>query len=210
MSYKLLATHNITMMQVEAHGGTAPEEERKQEQAAFVIYPWARSIASVVADLFFCKYYFRRPATGKQGTHTFLGRASNASTAAYIADYAVRSTLKEAARLYGSAIAPAARDFAVGVVRQLAERVAALKKQDADTEDGHTQTGTALMLVNLRESEMVANNAWLDAIGKKLVHKTSVTKSVTNSDAYYAGKAFGKTVSLASQIGGAAARKAIE
>ena len=79
MAYNLLAKYNLSMSQVEAHDNT-PQEERESQKAKFVVYPWARQIASLVGSLFFCNYYFMRSATGKQADHVFIGKASNVAT----------------------------------------------------------------------------------------------------------------------------------
>lgn len=196
-SYTLLAKYNLTMAQVDAHNST-PQEQRMAEKAAFPVYPWARRIAGQVAGLFFCKYYFMRKDTGKQATHVFIGKESNAATAQYMAEYVVRSVMKEAAKMYGSAIAPEARNFAEGVASKLYDRIKEIKdsfnKQEPDA------PGTALVLASLYDSEAGANDAWLDALGVKLRTKKTSSKGVTDSAAFYAGRDFGSTVSLAPQI----------
>jgi uncharacterized protein YnzC (UPF0291/DUF896 family) len=205
MSYKLLALHNISMVDVQGHDAT-PQEAREEQRASFVVYPWARNMAGSIADLFFCKYYFRRPSTGKTATHVFIGKTSNATTCSIVADYVVRSVLKEAARRYGSAISPEARNFAVGAARRIGERVRDLRaaataaKNDADGEAPITKGG-ALVLANLYQSEKAANDNWLALQGVTLKVCNSSTKAVTNAAAYHAGKDFGSRVSLSAQVG---------
>lgn len=204
MAYNLLAKHNLSMNEVEAHN-TAKEESRESQKATFVVYPWARQIAGLVGNLFFCKYYFLRSGTGKQATHVFIGKASNCATAQYLSEFVVKSVCREAARMYGSAISPDARCFAIGVVRKLAERIAEIKA----SLNKESVTGTALALINLDKSESAANDLWLAEQGVRLQKSTSHQKGVTNSDAYWAGKDFGAKVSLAPQVGAATSRKAI-
>jgi hypothetical protein len=196
MAYNLLAKHNLSMNEVEAHN-TAKEEGRESQKATFVVYPWARQIASLVGSLFFCNYYFMRSGTGKQATHCFIGKASNAATAQYMSEFVVKSVCREAARMYGSAIAPEARCFAIGVVRKLQERIAEIK----DSLNKESTTGTALALVNLDKAERSANSLWLAEQGVTLKKTASRGKGVTDSDAYHAGKDFGATVSLSPQVG---------
>lgn len=196
MAYNLLAKHNLTMNEVDAHNATK-EEGRESQQAKFVVYPWARSIASLVGSLFFCNYYFMRSGSGKQATHCFIGKASNATTAQYMSEFVVKSVCREAARLYGSAITPEARCFAIGVVRKLQERIAEIKA----SLNKESKTGTALALINLDKSEREANSLWLVEQGVKLKQSASRGKGVTDSDAYHAGKDFGSRVSLSPQVG---------
>jgi hypothetical protein len=147
--------------------------------------------------LFFCNYYFMRNQDGKQATHCFIGKASNAQTAQYMSEFVVKSVCREAARLYGSAITPEARCFAIGVVRKLQERIAEIKA----SLNKESVTGTALALVNLDKAEKAANSLWLVEQGVKLKTSASHQKGVTDTDAYYAGKDFGSRVSLSPQVG---------
>jgi hypothetical protein len=198
MSYALLAKHNLSMMDVEGHA-RKDEEGRVQLTAEYPVYPWARQISTIVADLFFCKYYFCRHGAGKQATHTFVGKESNAITTQYMAEYVVRSVMREASKLYGSAIAPEARNFAVGVVVTLHKRVREI--QDAfNKEQDKAITGTALALLNLSKSELVANDAWMTSNGVTLTFRKSTQKGITDSAAFRAGKDFGGKVSLSQQI----------
>lgn len=194
MSYKLLAKHNLTMLDVDGHGHI-PQELRESAKANFVVYPWARNIANQVSKLFFCNYYFIPSGSGKQATHHFVGKTSNAETAAYLAEFVVRSVLREATSLYRSAIAPEARSFAVGVCSKLRERIAAMQKNVESQE----KTGTALVLLNFRESETRANELWLSQQGVVLKTGVNRSKGVGDINAYNAGRTFGASVSLSPQ-----------
>lgn len=196
MSYNLLAKHNLSMAMVDAHNKKV-EEGRESQKAKFVVYPWARSIASTVASLFFCNYYFMRSGTGKQADHVFIGKVSNVATAQYISEFVVRSVTREAARLYGSAISPEGRCFAIGVVDKLRERVKEIKS----TYNQQNTTGTELALVNLDKTEKAANQLWLAEQGVKLRVSASRQKGIGDSDAFHAGKDFGARVSLSPQVG---------
>lgn len=201
MAYNLLAKHNLSMSQVETSNST-PAEQRESQKATFVVYPWARSIASLVGSLFFCNYYFMRHGEGKQASHVFIGKVSNAATAQYMSEFVVKSVCREAARLYGSAIAPEARCFAIGVVRKLQERVNEIKTSlNKEIDSEQKVTGTALAIVNLDKAEKEANALWLAEQGVKLRTSASRQKGVTDSDAYHAGKDFGARVSLSPQVG---------
>jgi hypothetical protein len=196
MAYNLLAKHNLSMSQVEAHDNT-PTEQRESQKATFVVYPWARQIAGLVGSLFFCNYYFMRSPSGKQADHVFIGKVSNVATAQYMSEFVVKSVCREAARLYGSAIAPEARCFAIGVVRKLQERIAEIKS----SLNKESVTGTELALINIDKAEKTANALWLAEQGVKLKTGTNRQKGVTDSDAYHAGKDFGARVSLSPQVG---------
>lgn len=197
-SYSLLAKYNLTMAQVDTHNST-PQEERLAEKATFPVYPWARQIAGQVSSLFFCKYYFMRLGAGKQATHVFIGKESNAATAQYMAEFVVRSVMREAAKMYGSAIAPEARNFAVGVVSKLYDRIKEIKASFNKQEEPST-TGTAMVLASLYKTEEEANANFLSKLGVKLKHGVNRQKDVTDSAAFSAGRDFGGKVSLSPQI----------
>jgi hypothetical protein len=114
-----------------------------------------------------------------------------------MSEFVVRSVTREAARLYGSAISPEGRSFAVGVVYKLRERVREIK----DSLNKESTTGTELALVNLAKAEKEANALWLAEQGVKLRTTKSSTKGITDSDAYRAGRDFGARVNLSPQVG---------
>lgn len=196
MTYNLLAKHNLSMSQVDAHNAV-PEEQRESQSAKFVVYPWARNIASLIGSLFFCNYYYMRGPNGKQAEHTFIGKASNCATAQYMSEFVVKSVCREAARMYGSAITPEARCFAIGVVRKLQERI----REIQDSNNKESEPGTALALIDLAKAEKQANELWLKEQGIALKTSANRQKGVTSSDAYHAGKDFGARVSLSPQVG---------
>jgi hypothetical protein len=201
MSFNLLAKHNLSMVDVDARNST-PQENRESQKATFVVYPWARQIAGLVGDLFFCNYYYMRSNSGKQATHVFIGKESNAVTAQYMSEFVVKSVCREAARLYGSAITPEARCFAIGVVATLRTRIREMK----DAMTAESGKGTELALVNLYASERKANELWLAEQGVKLRTTQSQQKGITSSAAYGQGKDFGSKVSLSPQVGTTASK----
>ncbi len=138
-----------------------------------------------------------RSPNGKQADHVFIGKVSNVATAQYMSEFVVKSVCREAARMYGSAIAPEARCFAIGVVRKLQERIAEIMA----SLNSESATGTELALVNIDKAEKSANALWLAEQGVKLKTSASRQKGVTDSDAYFAGKDFGAKVSLSPQVG---------
>jgi hypothetical protein len=118
-----------------------------------------------------------------------------------MAEFVVKSICREGARLYGSAIAPEARCFALGVLAKLKERIAEIKASLNTEIDKDNKVGTALALINLNKAEQEANSRWLAEQGVRLKTKASHTKGVTDSAAYGAGKDFGARVSLSPQVG---------
>jgi hypothetical protein len=189
MSYRLLAKHNLTMLQVEDQGsrevrGTYEEQGWSQT--------WAKHVCLNVAKLFFCEYYIGDKINATKCVHHFVGLESNATTAMLMSSYIINSILKEGRKRYTHNLSPETRSFALGVVARLSQRIAELIKQ---TQQDATP-GTALVLIDLYQSEKQANEALLPA---NLEAKRSRSSSVKRG-AYESGKEFGSSINLSKQI----------
>lgn len=194
MAYNTMAKHNIDMATI--------DESSKEKQEARIDFPkvswswtWAKQVNHIVADLFFCKYYYFERINGTQITHHFVGRESNAMTAAVMADWIVNSILKEARGLYKSNTSPATRSFCTGAMHKLALRVQEIKR--AKAQEFEATPGTSIVLASLYEQEDAANEALMPADLR--VNKGRNTK--VQHDAYVAGQEFGAKINLDLQVG---------
>jgi hypothetical protein len=192
-AYNTMAKYNIDMASVDEHS--------REKQEARIDFPkvswswvWAKQVNNIVADLFFCKYYYFEKINGTQITHHFVGRESNAMTAAVMADWIVNSILKEARGLYKSNTSPATRSFCTGAMQALYRRVEEIKR--AKAQEFEATPGTALVLASLYETEAAANELALPA---GLRH-AKARNSKVQSDAYHAGKEFGNNINLDLQV----------
>jgi hypothetical protein len=192
-AHKMLTLHNLAMEDVPAEA----QEKREQHVVTLSVYPWARNLAHSMGMLFYCHYSFSG-AKGKRASHYFIGKQSNAITAAAMAAYMVSSVFREMRQRYASETSPAARSFAVGVSDRLRERVKAVHKQTQE-ECAVERPGSALVLLNFAAAELRANRAWLDAAGVKLRLPPDRTKGVALA-AYVDGQAYGSAVSLNRQV----------
>lgn len=194
-AHALLVKHNMDVADI---GDTnAPQEVREQHQVRLSVYPWARGIAHSIAELFFCSYFFQRGA-GKSAHHSFVGKQSNALTAAGMAEYVVNSVFKELRQRFGSDTAPEARSFAMGVDSMVRQRCREMRQQAERENTG--STGRALALVNVYKAEDAANKAWIAANVGGLKAGKDLTKRVQGA-AYYEGREHGKSINLARQLG---------
>lgn len=198
MAYATMAKYNLDLAQVEAHGKKS-EEPRINFQNDSWSWMWAKQVNQIVGDLFFCKYYFGRAINGTQCQHHFIGRESNAMTAAVMADYVVNSILKEGRKIYKQNTAPGTRAFAIGAMHKLHTRVAAIKAERA-AEMEHESTGTSLVLASLYQSEKDANAVFLASQGINLRHRKSGNRGVSDGDAYERGQEYGDKINLSAQL----------
>jgi hypothetical protein len=196
MAYNLMAKHNLEMATIEAHG-KKNDEPRVNFPNVSWSWQWARHVNHIVAKLFFCKYYYHEVINGTQITHHFIGRESNAMTAAVMADYVVNSILKEARKLYKSNTSAATRSFATGAMHRLSFRVDELIRQkEQEFSQGSGQPGTALVLASLYAQEDAANELVMpDDLRVKKARSSKV-----QGDAYYAGQDFGGKINLSAQL----------
>ena len=195
MAYATMAKYNIDMAEVETD---EKEEERIDFENQSFSWKWARTVNSIIGELFFCKYYYGRKVNGTQCIHHFVGKESNAITAAVMADWIVKSILAEARKLYKQNTSPGARSFACGARDRLRERVYELRRA---AQASHSEPGTGLALINVYKAEAEANESFLKSSGVELV-KTRSRASHVDRDAHRAGHEFGGTINLSPQVEG--------
>lgn len=199
MAYATMAKYNIDIAKVEAAG--QKEEARIKFDADGWSWMWSKHIRNVIADLFFCKYIVGRAINGTQCHHHFVGRESNAMTAAMMSDWIVNSILKEGRAIYKQNTAPGTRAFAIGALDKLRERVAQIKRE-REAELERESTGTSLVLQNHYAAERAANDRWLVEAGMRLQKGRGSQRAVRDGDAYHAGQAFGAKINLSAQVSG--------
>ena len=191
MAYATMAKHNIEMARVENQGKAEPRIDFENQSFSWL---WAKQVNAIIGDLFFCKVYIDgRKVNGTQCLFHFIGRESNAMTASVMADWIVKSILKEGRSLYKQNTDPRTRSFAVGAMHALSARVQEIKRSQATVEG----TGNALVLASLYDTEKAENEAMLPENLKKarsVAHKVRM-------DAYSAGHEFGQKINLNKQVG---------
>lgn len=192
-AYALMAKHNIDMAEIEAHS-TAPQEPRINFTNDSWSWMWAKQTSQIVAKLFFCKYYYSYQINGTKVRHHFIGKESNAMTAAVMSDWIVNSILKEGRKGHsGGNTGPQTRAFAIGAMHKLSKRVDEIIAQT----QAEATPGNALVLASLYKTEDEANELLLP---ENL--RTSKTRhSKVDIDAYLRGQAFGDSINLNKQVG---------
>lgn len=148
----------------------------------------------IVARLFFCKYYTSYKINGTKVRHHYVGKESNAMTAAVMADWIVNSILKEGRKGHtGGNTGPLTRAFAIGAMHKLSKRVDEII---ASTQAAATP-GNALVLASLYQTEADANEALLP----ENLRTTKARQSKVNMEAYMKGQMFGDSINLNKQVG---------
>lgn len=196
MAYSTMAKYNIDMARVD---GAVTDELRIDFHSQSFSWQWARSINQTIGKLFFCYYFTGAKVNGTQSVHHFIGKESNAMTAAVMADWIVKSILKEARSMYRDNTCPETRSFALGAAHALHHRVKAIREAEAGNQE-QLSTGTAVVLANLYTMEESANEEFLAGLGYKLKTR-AVRASTVHSDAYSSGKRFGDNINLDKQLG---------
>lgn len=196
MAYNTMAKYNIDMSHVEEQ---TKQEARINFDSTSWSWMWAKQVNQIVGKLFFCKYYFGHAINGTQCHHHFVGKESNAMTAAVMADWIVNSILKEGRSIYKQNTAPGTRAFAIGAMHALSARVDVLIKEKQAEVTAQSGSGTALVLANLYLTEMDANEDYLASLGIGLKRSKS-RQSKVNQDAYGRGHEFGQNINLGAQV----------
>ncbi len=196
MAYNLLAKHNLSVEDVKRRGQPEPEEERIDNMFTSWSQPWARTVFHAVAKLFFCNYYTAGKLSSTKLRHIYVGKVSNATTAALMGEYLVTSILRECRRLYRENLSPQSRAFATGAADKIYWRVDALIR-----EQGEATPGTALVLASLYTQEKQSNDAHALALWGELKAGKSRERAKVDREAYNAGVEFGAKASLNAQLG---------
>ena len=192
MAHGMLAKHNLDMADLHQH--TQQEGREEYTNATFGML-WCRNTSAAIAKLFFCKYYFGKKINGTKIEHHFVGKASNAATAAMMSEYVIASILKECRSRWGHNLAPESRSFSMGAAAKIRERVE-MMIYEAKPEGSNS---TSLVVVELYKTEEDANMAFIKAAGTTLVTKAS-RKTTVNMKAYSAGKEYGNGIGLNGQV----------
>jgi hypothetical protein len=180
----------------------AKGEARTREAGQFYGRPWARSICQSIAELMFSEYVYVSAKRATDTGHYFIGRHSNAITATELARFVVEAVLKEAKRHereHGGGW-PTVRAFAWGAAGRIGQRVAEIR---ADAEKAPVEVpagGTALVLASVYAIEAEQNALAVKTYFPKL-RTGRIGKGVSDSDAYGAGREYGATISLHTQLG---------
>jgi hypothetical protein len=200
MAHATLAKHNLDMADLtEAKREATAGEERVENVATFYGRPWARQVCSAVGSLFFCSYIYVSHKKATQVRHYFIGRRSNAVTAALLAEFVVKSIMKDGNRqkrqeMQGNAWL---RTFCWGAASRVQERVREIR--EAAEKPEAAQPGTALVLANVYETERQANKQFLAKTYPHLRAGRS-GKGHHGGDAYGRGRVYGSSVSLNKQV----------
>lgn len=203
MAHTAMAKYNLAIAEVEASAPDAKDpaiEARVEETISFSTALWAQIVAVEIGKLTACLYVQggRRTASGRPvKTHNFIGRAANATTAGYLAQYLVRSIEREGrARAYEeSRSATWVYAFGTGAAQRIGERVREL----IASREGFTES-KALVLADWRNKENEANRAHLRATCPTA---RQVTKNFSvDADGHARGRTYAEGLSLNQQLGG--------
>jgi hypothetical protein len=204
MAHGLLAKYNLDMVDVESASEKAEEmksgEPREQHTTRFYGRPWARHICQAIAKLFFCYYLYVSHKKATMVKHYFIGRHSNAITAALIAEYVVKSIQREGNRQKRERYEgnPWLRSFCWGAAHKVSARVALLVAgEDESQEKG---PGTSIVLASYYQTERHENEVMVRKLYPTLKQGRGGKGYSTGGDAYGQGKAYGSSVSLNTQV----------
>lgn len=202
MAQSLLAKYNLSIAEAEAHGEKV-DEERVRYDSVFYGRPWARNVANAVAKLLFCRYIYTPATVAKNTRHSFVGRHSNAVSAAELAMFLVDSITREGRahqrKIMGAN--EAFRAFGWGAAASILERVEKILEETK----AEKQPGTSLVLASVYQQELVANTKVFDVMFPK-TRKGHRGQGFNSRSAFAAGQEYGNKVGLNNQLRSQAAK----
>lgn len=197
MAHATLAKHQLTLAELSSYDREREDPRGRLDTEGWNL-KWCQYLRNSIARLFFCKYVSYGKINATKGRHCYIGRESNAATAAYMSDWIIQSVLREADRRFGHRLTAGGRSFGYGVVAALDARISDILAASQRSVDG-VSTGTALVVADYYRSELTANDEWVAANIGKL--RTGRPGGRVQGDAYAQGKAHGATINLNRQLG---------
>lgn len=206
MALKLLAKHNLDMANFVQD---QKQEDRVSVQDTQYAYPWMRTVANALAEMYFCKFFSTAIPQYKR-IYTFVGKESNVEMAKEMTRYVIKSIQREAARerKARNEREPFENSFLNAAGVTLANRCYAIKQEEINGQEreaeearkGAPQTGTALVLSTVYKEEESKNALFIvEKMGVKLKMGKSNMRSTSN-DGRAAGAAYAKTINLGRQL----------
>jgi Protein of unknown function (DUF2786) len=215
----LMAEHNLTMAQVEAHG-SGEERVEEKHSAAYRGQTWARLVWGGVAQLNFCLYYYRHNNRGDYGwytkpngkiekgpprevdEHTVIGTRANVETTKAMVDYLISAI----ERLAGESEFTSVRDlhaFKLGCARRLEVRLDLLHDKRMKEKRRRQSVASKLpVLADVYKAHEAANRELYAKIYDRPARFSGGGYLGTdNTGAYERGQTAGGRVSLATQVG---------
>jgi hypothetical protein len=166
---------------------------------------WCQMIRNSVAHLFDCRYVNMGKVNATRGRYTYIGRASNATTAMLMADWIVKDALREADRVGGHRLSAQGRSFGFGFAERLHARVALMRAQAA--EEIKVSTGRDLVLIR---TDFARENADFMAATMNIKPGKAITTRNLHADAMNAGRDAADRVNLSKQIKAPEATRSIK
>lgn len=200
MAHKLLAKYNLDMSDV-SDAEKEQVDERGSHAARFYGRPWAQMVCISVAKLMFCRYLLQPGRRADDTIHHFIGRRTNAISAALLAEYVVKSIRKESGKRAREMFQGNAwrRTFATGAAVAVHARV----KDMLDAAQPAPEPGKALVLADVYRTEDAANAEWIEGnvqTGKSVGR----AKDLQSGTAFARGRDYGSTIPLNRQVAGGA------
>jgi hypothetical protein len=212
----LMAEHNLTMAQVEAHGGGEQRIEASHD-GAYRSQTWARSIWGSVARLNFCMYsywhsnrgdvgWYQKPGGGiergpprKVDEHSVIGTRANVESTKAMVDYLIGAI----ERLADESEFWLARDlhaFKLGCARRLQVRLHLLREKRAKAKRPSVPT-TLPVLADVYAAHEKANEELYAKIYGHGSGGSGSYLSTSRHSAYESGQKAGSKINLNAQVG---------
>jgi hypothetical protein len=202
MAFNLLAKYNIEQSEAEAFGN-AQHDPRGVLTREMYGAPWARVVANSMAKLFFCDVVTGMTGNRENTKMHFIGKHSNAVTAADLAVFLIGSIRKEAARRNRreGTSRDWIRSFSVAAASAIHYRVVEMVKDSKQ----EAAPGMALVLANVYTAEKAANQV-VRSVKFPNLRRSGGIRGGRDSSGRASGAAYGKSVPLSRQVGGSTQR----
>lgn len=160
MAYATMAKYNLQQADVEGKP-VGPQEARAEHRCEAYGRPWAMTLANQIGKLFFCNMYYHRSMKKDHVWFCFVGKESNAESAAEVAQALIASIFAEAKRkMRAHGDGAWRRSFCTGASFKIADRVRELQTS--------TPSLDAPLGLRRRETREGAQQQWAHVVAPEI------------------------------------------
>jgi len=197
--HAMLAKHNISMEDL-----SSEENPVNKDGIETANRPWKRIVASKIAELYFCSFYFQDSYKSGKAHYMFVGTEANRTFAIYIFKMIVKVVEKgarvESKKRYGKEDCGFVNSFWTGAKTRITERcnelIGAAKAGTLEDEEGNTLPA----LLSTYEQTKITLDAWCS--DNLSLSKVSNRTRATNAAGYNKGQEAGNRVQLSRTLHG--------
>jgi hypothetical protein len=198
-AHELMVKHNLNRALLD-EGQANKTDARTHKEFTTLVRPYSTAIIAGITKLYYCKWFYR--SAGRKHTVVLIGEESNVAVCHMICVMVLRAVEQESRRTGGG------RSFMTGAAQVISRRCAEMYQSthatlpaNASPAQGQLSRAQSGALVVLDQSEAAQNQRYMEqTLGIAKLRSVQSKARVGDAGAYGAGRRFGETVNLRSNL----------